>query len=88
MSVSHEQITSSIKGFITHHFFFNSDSFKLSDTTSFIENGIIDSTGILELINFIQKEFKISVEDHEMLPENLDSLNSIADYIIRKNRAS
>jgi acyl carrier protein len=88
MSVSHEQIKTSIKSFIAHHFFFNSDSFSLGDTTSFIDSGIIDSTGILELIHFIQKEFKINVEDHEMLPENLDSLKAIAEFVIRKNSAS
>jgi acyl carrier protein len=88
MSISHEQIKLSVRSFIAHHFFFNSANFSLGDTTSLIESGIIDSTGILELINFLQKEFNIMVDDHEMLPENLDSLNSIAEFIVRKNSAS
>lgn len=55
-----------------------------SDTDSFLENGIIDSTGVLELIMFIEENFNVKVEDDEVIPENLDSFQSIDLFIKRK----
>ena len=52
--------------------------------TSLLDQGIIDSTGVLEVIGFIEETFGISVEDRELLPENLDSIEGIAQYVIRK----
>lgn len=54
------------------------------DTDSFMENGIIDSTGVLELLEFIEGEFGIKVEDEEVIPDNLDSLQKLTSYIQRK----
>ena len=51
---------------------------------SFLELGILDSTGIMELVTFIEREFKIKVEDQEIIPENLDSINSIVNLVVRK----
>ncbi len=56
----------------------------LGDDTSFLTRGILDSTGVLELILFLEQTFHIHVEDEEMLPENLDSLNAIECYVGRK----
>ena len=56
----------------------------LSDGDSLLDHGIIDSTGVLELVEFLETEFKITVSDHEMLPENLDSIAFIAAYVGRK----
>ena len=61
-----------IRAFIVENFLFGNDD-GLQDSTSFMEEGIIDSTGILELIDFVEENFDISVEDEEMIPENLDS---------------
>jgi acyl carrier protein len=58
------------------------DTFSESD--SFMEKGLIDSTGILELLEFIEGEFGIKVEDEEVIPDNLDSLERLAKYIHRK----
>jgi acyl carrier protein len=54
------------------------------DSDSFIQHHLCDSTGFLELIGFLEDRFGIKVEDHEMVPENLDSLNGIAAYVIKK----
>ena len=59
------------------------DSF--ADTDSFLERGIIDSTGVLELLAFIEEKFHIQVEDEEIIPDNLDSLNNLTSFIMRKN---
>lgn len=56
----------------------------LSDADSFLEGQLLDSTGFLELIGFLEERFAIKVGDHEMLPENLDSLNAIETYLARK----
>ena len=78
------EVKETIKAFIIDNFLFgSSDGF--SDDTSFMEEGIIDSTGILELIDFIEEKYLISVEDDEMIPENLDSLNNVTAYLSKKN---
>ena len=77
-------IKSTIKQFIVDNFLFGSDSDTFCDKESFIEKGIMDSTGILELIAFIEDKYTIKIEDDEMLPENLDSIDNIFAYIKRK----
>ena len=77
-----------VREFIVENFLFG-DGEVLKDDTSFMEEGIIDSTGILELVFFLEESFSISVEDHELVPENMDSLQGIAGFIDRKlNRNS
>lgn len=72
-----------IKEFILENFLFgNSDG--LDDDTSFLEEGIIDSTGVLELITFLEEEFAIVVEDEELTPENLDSINNTSNFLKKK----
>jgi acyl carrier protein len=72
-----------IKAFIMENFLFGNDQ-DLNDDTSFLDEGIIDSTGILELVSFLEEEFDISVEDDEILPENLDSITSVTAYLEKK----
>ena len=88
MSIRHDQIKSEVKQFIKKNMFFNKLSLSFDDQTSFLESGLLDSTGILEVINFIQKEYKFKMHEHEMIPENLDSIEKIADYISKKHVAS
>lgn len=72
-----------IRRFIVENFLFE-ESDNLEDDTSFLEGGIIDSTGILELVSFLEEEFGISVKDEELIPENLDSIANVAGYLERK----
>ena len=72
-----------VREFMVENFLFG-DGEALKDDTSFMEEGIIDSTGILELVFFLEESFSISVEDHELVPENMDSLQGIASFIDRK----
>jgi acyl carrier protein len=60
----------------------------LSDEASLLHSGVIDSTGVLELIGFLEKEFGIQVADDEMLPQNLDSIAKIEAYLLRKRGAA
>ena len=72
-----------IRSFIIENFLFGNDD-GLKDNASFLEEGIIDSTGILELVNFMEEEFSITVDDEELIPENLDSINNVTSYLDRK----
>ena len=72
-----------IKAFIVENFLFGKAD-GLEDDTSFLEEGIIDSTGVLELVSFLEEEFGIAVEDEELIPENLDSINNVTKYLERK----
>jgi acyl carrier protein len=72
-----------IRGFIVENFLFgNEDGVK--DETLFLDEGIIDSTGILELVSYLEEEFSIGVEDEELVPENLGSINNVVAYLERK----
>ena len=70
--------------YILENFLFSDDQSDLNDEDSFMENEIIDSTGILEVIEFLEEEAGIKVEDEDMLPENLDSVNKIISFVERK----
>ena len=60
----------------------------LSGDTSFLESGIIDSTGVLELVAFLEEQFKVKVEDEDLIPANLDSINAITRFVENKNATS
>ena len=70
--------------FILENYLFTNDQSKLKNSDSFLNTGIIDSTGILEVITFIQDELKLTVEDDEMIPENLDSIDNVLAFVKRK----
>ena len=74
-----------LKVFIIDNFLFGDNVSWLNEDTSLIESGIVDSTGMLEIILFLESTFGITVEDHEVIPENLDSLKNIAAFLDRKN---
>ena len=72
-----------IRDFVTSNFYV-ADPKALEDRTSLLDQGIIDSTGVLEVIMFIESTFGVTVENSEMLPENLDSIERIAAFVARK----
>jgi len=72
-----------IKEFIIENFLFGNDD-GLKDETSFLEEGIIDSTGVLELVTYLEEEFEITIDDEELIPENLDSINNVTGYLEKK----
>ncbi len=72
-----------IRTFVVENFLFGEGE-DLKDDTSFLDEGIIDSTGILELVDFLEEEFEISIDDEELIPENLDSLNNASAYVDKK----
>ena len=73
-----------LRDYIVENFLFGDTETEFSDTDSFMEKGIIDSTGILEVITYIEENFDIKIEDDELIPENLDSISNIVNFIDRK----
>lgn len=79
--------TKQIRDFVVTNFLFGTAG-TLQDDTSFLESGIVDSTGMLELIMFLEQTYRIKIEPEEMVPENLDSVNKVADFLARKQPAT
>ena len=73
-----------IRTFIFENFLFDADPNSLANDDSFLEQGVIDSTGVLELVNWLEETFDIQVDDTELIPDNLDSVNNLAAFIQRK----
>jgi acyl carrier protein len=74
-----------IRDYIVGNFLFGKDENKLQSNSSFLDMGIIDSTGVLEIILFIEEQFGIKMDDNEMLPDNLDSIDNIARFVNSRN---
>jgi acyl carrier protein len=77
-------VRNQLRNFIIDNFLFGKDSLQLSDDDSFLEKGLIDSSGVLELVGFLEESFGIKVNDNELIPENLDSVNRLLGYLDRK----
>ena len=77
------ELKQTIRDFIIRNFYVAEPS-ALEDGASLLEQGIIDSTGVLEVILFLETSFGVAVEDAEMVPENLDSIDAIAGFVARK----
>jgi len=77
-------ISLAVRRFIGENFLFRDDGDAITHDASLLDAGIIDSTGVLELVSFLETTFGIEVQDDEMLPENLDSIRAIASYVSRK----
>lgn len=72
-----------LRRFIVETFLFGEER-DLADNTSLLEEGIVDSTGVMELVAFLEQEYDINVHDEELVPENLDSIGNILAYLKRK----
>lgn len=77
------EVLESVKNYVLENIVYDENA-DLKGDTLFLENGIIDSTGILELVSYIEEEFDLVVEDDEMIPENLNSLENISAFIAKK----
>ncbi len=77
-----------IRNFIIENFLFGESDNGFQDTDSLLERGIIDSTGVLELVAFLEETYGIQVEDEELLPENLDSIGNICQYLTGKTQSA
>lgn len=72
-----------VRAFIESNFYI-ADTSTLLDDVSLLDKGIVDSTGILEIVAFLESDFGLMVEDEELVPDNLDSIDRIATFIATK----
>lgn len=77
-------LNNEIKLFILQNYLFTDDQSVLADEESLMQKGIIDSTGILELVNHLEDTYALKVADEEMVPENLDTIANIVAFVERK----
>ncbi|MEW5801319.1 MAG: acyl carrier protein [bacterium] len=83
-----KDIEMEIKNFIRENFLIGQNNYRLKNDASFLDEGIIDSTGILELVAFIENTYAVKVEDEELIPDNLDSIDKIMVYLKKKVASS
>lgn len=83
MSTETPVIEAKVRGYILENLMFSSDANELANDASLLERGVIDSTGVLEIILFLESEFGVEVKASEMLPENFDSVNNMVRFVSR-----
>ena len=76
-----QTIEQNIRSFVQDTFLIGQDGETLTGETSFLERGIIDSTGVLELVSFVEESYGIRISDDELVPDNLDSINQLTRFI-------
>ncbi|HEY7190554.1 MAG TPA: acyl carrier protein [Vicinamibacterales bacterium] len=81
---SQKLLVPEIRAFVLTNFLFGQDGDAFTDDDSFLATGIIDSTGVLELVGFLEKHYGIHIENDELVPANLDSVNKAANFVRRK----
>ncbi|HID21984.1 MAG TPA: acyl carrier protein [Planctomycetaceae bacterium] len=79
-----ESLDQEIRDFVRENFLFGDESETLEDDTSFLEQGFIDSTGVLELVTFLEQRFGIEIADDELVPENLESIRRVVAFVESK----
>ncbi len=78
------QIREELRNFVVDNFLLGQEPSGLTDEASFLEEGIVDSTGVLELVSFLERRYAIKLEDEELVPENLDSIENLVAFLERK----
>jgi acyl carrier protein len=82
MEKSESGVKAKLREFVSGNFLLGKSSSELGDTDSFLESGIVDSTGILE---FVKETWDIDVADEDLLPENFDSIKNLTAFVLRKS---
>jgi acyl carrier protein len=73
-----------VRSFIRESLLYGGDDSHLHDADSLLERGVVDSTGVLELVTFLESSYRLTVGDEELVPENLDSIEHIVQFVQRK----
>jgi acyl carrier protein len=87
VSTAAARVETEIRTYLLENHLFSNDDAQLGNDDSLLEKGIIDSTGILEVIMFLESQFGVTVKDSEMLPENFDSVNNIVHFVRQRKSA-
>ncbi len=87
MSTDGIQTRDKIRGYILENLMFSSNDADLTDDASLLDRGIIDSTGVLEIVLYLEEQFAVKVKDSDMLPANFDSVDNIVGFVTRLQAA-
>ena len=79
-----DDVQATVRAFIVENFLFGDETQPLNPELSLIDNDYVDSTGILELVSFIEETFRIKIADTDIVPANLDSIERISAFVLRK----
>lgn len=79
-----QNIQQELRQFVIDNFLFGQGNGNLRNDDSFLDKGIIDSTGVLELVVFLEEKFHIKIQDRELIPDNLDSINNLVRFVESK----
>jgi len=82
------EIDNAIREFLAENFLYGNKDGLPGDDDSFMEKGFIDSTGILEVVSFIEEKYLITIEDDDLIPENFDSINRLVNFITSKRKTN
>jgi len=77
-------IEQELRQFVIDNFLFGQGNGHLKNDDSFLDKGIIDSTGVLELVAFLEEKYQIKIQDRELIPDNLDSINNLIRFVQSK----
>ena len=81
---SSQSLEQEVRRFVVENFLFGEDDGSLQLEDSFLDSGVIDSTGVLELVTFLEQQYEIKINDTELVPDNLDSISRVSSFIRRK----
>ena len=79
-----EQVRDQLRSYLATNVLFSDDGYPYPDGASFLENGVVDSMSVMELVMFTEKTFSIGISDREIIPANFDSVENLAAFILRK----
>jgi len=82
------QLRSEIRQFVLDDLLMGDTASMVDDGESFLETGTIDSIGVLDIVMFLEHNFQLKVQDRELVPENLDSVNRLVQFVMRKTHAA
>ncbi len=77
------EIKTQVREYVAKNLLFSDNGFEYDDDDSFLQEGIVDSVGVLELVLFVEEKFGVAVDDQDITPDNFDSVNKLAHYIQR-----
>ncbi len=85
---SESQVRAELREFVVDNFLMGDATALLEDSESLMDTGVVDSTGMLEIVMYLEQHFELKIKDRELVPENLDSVNNLVQFVLRKQSAA
>ena len=82
--VQHHEVLNRVRKFVRQNFLYASPDMQVADSEQLLEAGVVDSMGVIEMLEFLQHEFGVTVPDEDVTEENLGSMQAIATYVVAR----